>query len=120
MEERSAFALQREQCKQHRSDEHRTGVACCRCGSSAHHSLEHLRVLGGERRENLAVELDVSALEISDEAAVAHAERPGAGVDADVPELTEVPLLLPPVHERVLAGLEERLVRTFHLRLPAP
>lgn len=81
---------------------------------------EYFWLLSSEGSEDLAVELDTSLALRGDEGAVGLvAEIADSGVQTNNPKLTEVSLLVAAVVERVLSGVNERLLREANLRRTA-
>src|SRR5215207_8130791 len=66
------------------------------------------RVANGEVGEDLAIDLDVCALEAVDELAVGEAVLTRCGVDPDDPQLAHLALALLPVARRVGERVQER------------
>src|SRR6185312_574506 len=81
-----------------------------RCGLGLLHDLgEGRRITDGEIGEDLAVELDVGALQPAHELRVADAVYARSGVDADDPEGPEVALALTTVPRGVAPGVVDRV-----------
>src|SRR3989344_3551995 len=78
------------------------------------------RMVLGDGRKYLAIELNAGGLERRDEAAVGHAVRAQRGVEAHGPQAAEVALLATAVAVGVLAGLELGGDRELEFRLAAP
>src|SRR6478735_9109567 len=76
-----------------------------------HECGEGRRVVDGEVREDLAVDLDTGGLESLHEPVVGHAVGAGRGVDALDPETTEVALLGPTVTVGVAERVGDLLLR---------
>src|SRR5687768_11819996 len=72
---------------------------------------ERRDVIHGDVGEGLAVDLDAGRLGAGDEPAVREPEAAGSRIDALDPQRAVVALLEPPPHVRVLAGLDDRLLR---------
>src|SRR5205814_1008329 len=72
--------------------------------------LEQLRVVDGELRQLLAVQLHAGLLHAVDERRVAHAERAHGGGQARDPQRAERALLLLAAEERERVGADDRLV----------
>src|SRR3954463_5125105 len=66
----------------------------------------------GQVREHLAVDVDTGLLEAIDETAVAQVELAGRRIDALDPQRAEVAFLEPAAAVRVLAGLDDGLLRS--------
>src|SRR5436189_2099372 len=60
-------------------------------------SAERLRIVHGDVREHLAIDLDAGLVQAVDELRVAHALAPRRGVDPDDPKAPEIALFVAPV-----------------------
>src|SRR3954447_15205106 len=84
-------------------------------------SAERLRIVHGEIRQHLAVDLDPGLVQAVDELRVAHALAPRGGVDPDDPKAPEVALSVAPVAVGVAARAHDLLVGEAVARmLPSP
>src|SRR5882672_7518933 len=73
---------------------------------------KRIRLIYGEVGKHLAIDFDLGLLEAVDDLAVAQSEFTRGGVDAGDPERAEIALLGAAIPIRVLAGLDDGLLRS--------
>src|SRR5271155_2871574 len=81
------------------------------CFCLLHQCLEARRIVDGDIRQNLAVQIDARALQPVDELAVGNLRSPTCGVDAHDPKRAKVALLDTPADVAVTESFFDGLLR---------